>query len=344
MEFKGEHGVTRAVNLAEQSDEIVLRAAQEALEIIEARKLVAPSLGTTAVSQGISEKADELTAGRVRNEALKSKELSQFLDPEITVPLDDQLELMGLFLAERGRTIPTLDADEKLSISAQLSARPGHRVIPTPLLDLNGRRELATAHQEALGIEQDGKAFLVNGQYRYRYDMQMGSPDRIHRDDGWSTFRLGYKTPSGEVLPYDEYTQTLLESGQAKRSEDGTIWIFPVIEVQNIDTRNNTQDGRELTENPDLHASNAETLMVIQLLHLANGTASEERFRDITNEGIYYVNSDGSLGLHERVTCLDWFPDRNGVSLVDFNASYDSKLFGVRSGTNGLSTTALTMS
>jgi hypothetical protein len=285
--------------------------------------------------------------------AFKDK-IKDFLDPEAELDLDAQLEITTELYDQLGYTPPELDDSQKATLAKTLEANPGKRVIPTPLLDLDERititdmgqglpaQQFDTDHPHALWTPEGGL-----------YGNLLSNLDGAYTNDKDPriSYALRYKTTDGVVTDRAGYIEWLKETDQAIEDDNGTVWTYPVSEVQVKSERTNTTAG-DLHEAVDPIVS-PELLIVTQLLHQANGTPDPNWQSDFANEAIYAfykvtkfskeelqelgVDLDEQGKALERVARVRWDVGYRYVALggVDADKRTD-KRFGIRHGVSGL--------
>jgi hypothetical protein len=286
--------------------------------------------------------------------AFKDK-VGDFLDPEVELDLDAQLAITTELYAQLGYTPPELDDSQKARLQKTLEANPGKRVVPTPLLDLEERIAIVDKAEDLPAQQFDtDHAHLLWVPEAGLYRILLDDPESKHTDDRDPriTYGLRYKIGDGTITDRAGYIDWLKRTEQAVEDEHGTVWTYPVSEVQVQSERTNTTAG-------DLHDAvdpivSPELLIVTQLLHQANGTPDAKWQSDFANEAIYAYYELGKfegaeleklelLGVVGEGTLL------NRVARVRFDVGYryialggvdadkrTDKRFGIRHAVSGL--------
>jgi hypothetical protein len=286
--------------------------------------------------------------------------VGDFLDPEVELDLDAQLEITTELYSQLGYTPPELDDSQKATLQKTLEANPGKRVVPTPLLNLEERIAIVDRAQDLPAQQFDTDRLADDGHLLWvpeagLYRKLLDDPDSTYTDDRDPriTYELLYKIGDGDVTDRAGYIDWLKRTEQAVEDEYGTIWTYPVSEVQVKSDRTDTTAG-DLHEAVDPLVS-PELLIVTQLLHQANGTPDSKWQSDFANEAIYAFyelsefneteleqldidDEDRKLGRKlERVARIRWDVGYRYIALggVDADKRTD-KRFGIRRAISGL--------
>ncbi|MEK7059422.1 MAG: hypothetical protein AAB971_01555 [Patescibacteria group bacterium] len=263
--------------------------------------------------------------------------LSQFLDPEVELTVLDQLEVVTEFLSKLGHKVPELTKAQQLNLLSRIEDNPSRRVMPTPLLDIKGRRALAERAKELPGQKFNPAydALWTPGEGSV-YGKLLNDPESVVRDDG-KDYGLLYKTANGEVVSREAYVASLIESGQAALAEDGTIWTFPVMDVRVRSERTYGTAGN-LHEQVDPIVA-PESLLATQLLHQANGAPNSAwawAAVDFANEAVYELDKKGNAKALVYVAGVGWYPYDRQVGLSYWGAGSRRGRFGVRGAESGI--------
>lgn len=263
--------------------------------------------------------------------------LPLFLDPESEIAPSFQLIVMKEFWKTLGCSVPELTLEQKTKLEKELAEHPDRRVIPTPLTD--------SAKTDRKNIAEDAKAQFGKNKFHetedplwtpdnsWTYGKLLSDPETDVKD-GNTTYGLRYKAVGGGLVKRSEYLASLKESGQAVEAEDGTIWTFPVMDVQ-------IQSPRNYTTTRNLHSevsptATPESLIAMQLLHQAIGTPNPEWSVDFANEAVYELKKDGSVKELVSVASVRWGPNDRQVNLDLWNADDRNGDFGVRAEESGI--------
>ncbi|HSW37020.1 MAG TPA: hypothetical protein VLG37_01470 [Candidatus Saccharimonadales bacterium] len=291
--------------------------------------------GAAAGSVAVAE-----TTERPQTELEKQLAEFDFLNPDVSIDLETQLDVMTSFWKELGVVLRAdlLIPHQRTHLEQVLETHPGHRVVPTLLSQGNladARSQLAEAAKGAFGKNQfhDSLSPLWTPDQSYLYGKLLADPDQPVKD-GRKSYGLGYKMPDGSVVGRDAYLPLLMNTGQIVEGNDGTLWTFPVMDVQVRAPRTYESAG-------NLHAlvsptNTPEGLLAMQLLHQANGTPNPAWAVDFANEAVYELDKNGKPKTLVSVAGVGWGPDGRQVCLGDWRAGGRSGRFGVRAEESGL--------
>lgn len=270
---------------------------------------------------------------RAKTRANKLKQgVTNFLNPEVDLSLADQFETMADFWSELGLDVPRLTLTEQQKLSQSLETYPDRRVMPVPLLDLDSRQAMAEQAKTALPGNRFGSsvALWTPGESSI-YGKLLRDPEATVKD-GRNSYGLRYHTEDG-VITRSELVAKLTESGQAITAEDGTVWLFPVMDVR-------VKSPRQYTRAEALHRQAGitqipESLITMQMLHQVNGTPNPDGEVDFTNEAVYELDKKAGAVAPVRVAGVRWYPDDRQVDLDTWRAGGRSDIFGVRAAERG---------
>jgi hypothetical protein len=280
-------------------------------------------------------------------EASLENRISDFLNPEVRLDANEQLTTMIDFWNKLGETVPTLSEKQMDSLQDSIEANPHKRLVPTPLSPepLEPRQQMTEKAREVFPkqqfVEDKDVSALWSPDTSWTYVQALVDPEASIKHDG-DYSKLIYKTANGAfVTGRLAYLESLVASGDAVEAEDGTIWAFPLMDVQVRSPRD-----RQRADEHFLKASHVETpesLIAMQLLHQANGTPNLKWEADLCNEALAKTNKEGELVLDDndnpillRVAGVDWDPYDARVSLDDWDAYSVRDSFGRRGAESGL--------
>lgn len=263
--------------------------------------------------------------------------LPDFLNPSVELDVSDQLATMKEFWSALNVHVPELDAEQEATLESVLAANPDRRVVPSPLLDLNGRKQIAEDAKVSFGkadLHARPEAFWTPDE-QWVFSKLLDDPESTI-EEGKASYVLGYKTPAGEVVGGREaYKAALIESGKAVVANDGTVWVFPVMDVQiraprTLDSAGHLYDKVSATATPESH-------ITMHLLQHANGTPSPDWEPDFVNEAVYEIDKKGKLIAPVGIACVDRFPLNRQVCLGFWHVDYRYDVrFGVRREVSGI--------
>lgn len=302
---------------------------------VEARKrgLVFP-LGAEAVDATHS--AGEADATHGEDQAFRDK-VCDFLDPEVELSAESQIEFMREFWGKLGFEVPGLDEGQQAKLTETIERNPGKRVIPSPLLSVNWRKSVARDARKAFPAQQfnaDGEALWTPDRTETLYGRLLRWPESAVNEDRIS-YGLRYKSPTGEIVGREAFEKALLESGQAVRGANLDTWVFPVMDAQVHSKRTTYATASDLykgvgpTEVP-------EALITMQILHQASGTPNRNRHVDFANEAIYELDHKGKPKALVKVAGVSWGPGSHQVVLRAWSADGQLGDSGVRGAESGL--------
>ena len=258
----------------------------------------------------------------------------EFLASDTPLSAGEQLNTMHEFWQKLGLAAPALNQEQLERVQAKLETRPDRRVVPVPLLDLNGRKAVAERAKTAFPDSKfnSGYEALWTPDESWTYGKLLRDPESTVKD-GRKSYGLRYHTEDG-VLSRSELVGKLKASGQAIEAEDGTVWLFPVMDVQ-------VESPREYARADKLHATAditqvPEAPLTMQLLHQANGTPNANWSVDFTNEAVYELDKKGNPVAPVYVAGVFWYPLGRRVRLDRWDAGGMYGDFGVRGAESGL--------
>ncbi|HEX5456494.1 MAG TPA: hypothetical protein VFW77_03965 [Candidatus Saccharimonadales bacterium] len=285
---------------------------------------------------GAAATASELDEPSLDQTMLKNK-VEGFIDPDSDMDLDEQLGVMAEFWQNLGMNSPELSDEQKASIADTMEKNPGKRVVPTPLLDLKGRQDIATLARglfpaNKFNVSRD--PLWVPDETR-RYGRLLRDPDGKVKEDR-TIYGLGYKLPNGEqAVGRTHFIDAMADSGQAVAGDDGTVWVYPVIDVS-VDRPRSKDKTVDLYEAVDPTVT-PDTVIALQLLHQVNGTPHFRPDVDFANEAIFVLSTRGNPKSLARVAGVYWSSERRVLDLDDWDpADRNGRRFGVRAAESGL--------
>jgi hypothetical protein len=271
-------------------------------------------------------------------------EIGRFLDPEVKLDATNQLSLMRHFWHRLGHKLPDLSTDQHDALTKAVEAHPDRRVVPAPFLYLAGRSAIAERARAfpAAKFKPGREALKVPG-LSYTYGRLLRDPESTVQY-GRTAYGLRYKTPSGEVVGREAYIAALMEAGQAIEANDGTTWVFPIIDPR-VRIKSNYNHALNL-HHPVNPVVTPEALIAAQLLYQAKGTPNRRWQIDIANEAVYKLDKTGNPGAvigvagvdwyRRQVLLRDWGGDFTRVGLHRWNLTDQRDSFGIRSAESGL--------
>lgn len=296
----------------------------ELLAEVTSRGLEVPGAVGATATQAAGVEADGLNA---EQRAFQGR-VGSFLDPEEKVEAGDQLAVTTEFWHKLGLVTPQLSSEQVAALAAKAEQNPDKRIVPTPLLDLAGRKAVAERARSFPGQQLNNRVdALWAPDTSWLYGKLLADPESVVKE-GRDSYGLRYKTPEGEVVGRADYITALKEAGQAVVAEDGTVWAYPVMDV-----RVNSPRTRDTAANL-FEAVNAtvapESLITMQLLHQANGSPNTDWEVDFANEAVYELDKKGNPKALVSVASVDWYPYDRQMDLYDWGADGRGGDFGVR--------------
>ncbi|CAN5612745.1 hypothetical protein BH23PAT2_BH23PAT2_01590 [soil metagenome] len=270
-----------------------------------------------------------------------------YVDPEATMSLADQLEVMTGFWGVLGHEVPKLTDDQRQGLEAILKANPTSRVIPTLLtVSPAARVDIAEGAKQlpknTLNSNTDVKALWTPSPQTWVYGQLLNDPEAVI-SSGHDKQTMGYKTAGGVVTTRSGYIESLKQAGQTVEGANDSVWTFPVTDVS-------VKSPRTYETALELHFAtkpleSPEMLIYTQLVHQANGTPNPNRDIDFANEAVYNVK-EGGKGSNESlefisalyVASVRWRPAYRQVYSNYWYPSYGPDVrFGRRDAASGIS-------
>jgi hypothetical protein len=245
---------------------------------------------------------------------------------------------MDAFYGRLDKTPPKLTESQLDTLRVALAANPGKRIVPTPLLDLEGRQAITESarnlpcqqfnpNEAALWVPEEG-AF---------YGKFLRNPDRVEakNNDISMTYGLRYKTIDGQLTGRRGYINSLLETGQAVIAEDGSVWTYPLTDVH-VQNERTEDTAAHLHDVVDPLAS-PELLIVTNLLHQTSGKINRDWWLDVANEAIYELEEDAvaARALY-RVANVHFDMNNGQLRLAGLDNNDRTGRFGIRATKSGL--------
>lgn len=303
-------------------------AMDDAVEAVHRRNGVAKKLGAFAINGTLSKAEEQVQAA-----------FDIFVNaPHISLPAEAQLKFMGDTLIDLGGyNVPDLSRRQASVMETMTDKYHQRRVIPTPLLDIEGRQAIAEAarvfpaqqfdpNESALRLPDEGTVYA-------KLVQDLGA---TVEDEG-IYYVVRYKTPDlglGRLDDRTNYKAGLKEANQAIE-EDGVTWTFPVMDVR-IKTPREEQTARELYANVRPVAS-PESLILTAILHQAAGTPNPDGDIDFANEAVYASNEQGrSSRSLEYVSTIRWRSDWHRIGSYARQLNSTRAYMGVRASESGI--------
>lgn len=254
-------------------------------------------------------------------------QVDHFLSPKSRLDTINQLAIMREFWDRFGYSVPGLSEPQQAKLTYIANLHPSCRVVPTPLLTINGRQALI--HRASEPADQPPEMLDKTLTYNQLL-INPGEDISIGRN----SFGLRYKTLVDGVVNREEYLTSLKAAGQTITAEDGTVWTFPVMDVRVRNRRTKGLVSRLLLESVDPTVT-TEALIATRLLHLINGERSDKQMVDIANEAVYELHkTDDELA---RVVGVELNPTSHRRIQVDvWKVDQMSGHFCVRTAYSGL--------
>ncbi len=262
--------------------------------------------------------------------------IGNFLDASAEATIIEQMAVMTEFWSKLGYILPPLSNSQYSKLTRVIEAHPDCRVIPTPLLDIAGRREVAEKAKAVFAkniLAKEEKPFCVINDDGV-YDELLANPEETVEDKG-RIYGLRYKDYDfTKNLTRREYIDALMQEGHAMLSPDGIPWTFPVVGIQH-------SASQHLGEVHIMHGSimpnlSPESMLTVQLLHQANGTPRDDWYADVTNEAIYEIDPQGGADRLVGVASVNFSPNYRQIflSIADRDRTYPN--LGMRLADNGI--------
>lgn len=253
----------------------------------------------------------------------------------------EQLAFTELFWKQLNHIQPQLNDEQKAVLDTKLQQNPDARVVPAPLLTLDGRKSITeTAKFKLLDHRfAKGHTAFLEPEESSSYSLLLQNP--AHLLDSQSDFRfdLGYNTASGNVVNRDDYKTSLLARGDGVEDADGLVWVFPII--QNLSTtRGLSLNNKDVGEHDGLHfLRTPESAIALLLLQQIGGKFDNIPKTELCNEAIYMTNEHGGLDDGSTLALVANVFWDSAVRQIVMTAQYgvsSERDYSPRSITNGL--------
>ncbi len=250
--------------------------------------------------------------------------VADFLNPELTLSLEDQLETMSIFWHQLGHELPAFDQSIIDRLTHVAETNPALRIMPAPLLDLEGR---AT-------IIENAKAFRQNQFSKTEQGLWIPSSGTVYGEllpdptnmmmTKTHSFPLVYRAPQGSdlIVGREPWIQAMTRAGKLTQAYNGTSWTAVVIDA-------NPLSGREPHKSPgDLFSAiepsvTPETMLGLHLLQHVSGTLEPNLAVNFVNEAVGKVRYTTSrLEALVEIAGVRWYGGHGRVRLGHWVADY----------------------
>ena len=138
-----------------------------------------------------------------------------FMDPEEVIDIDEQLAVMHEFWSRLGYEVPELTVEQMDKLTEVLCDEYDKRVMPTPLLTLQQRQDIAERARIFSGhqLNPDIDALWVPDESSQ--SGQLIRNDQLTEETRGASYAMRYKTADGEIVDREEYVASLIETGEA---------------------------------------------------------------------------------------------------------------------------------
>ncbi|HET7673557.1 MAG TPA: hypothetical protein VFK11_03540 [Candidatus Saccharimonadales bacterium] len=275
--------------------------------------------------------------GAALEEIVFKNKVESFINPdsEMDMGIKEQLEFMDEFWQRLDMAPPELSDDQKAKIADTLEKNPNNRLLPTPLLDLEGRKDIADRARSTFPSQKftsSGSALSVPDESNI-YGQLLKNPDGRVKD-GDDNYGLGFKLPDGEqIIGRTNFVNAMVENGQAIEDENGIVWIYPVMDVR-VSSPRSLDNARKLYEQVDPTGTSDSNLSV-QLLHQAAGKPFIGFNVDFANEAVFKLDDDGKPKALVDVVSMYWSGYQQ-VQLGIWRGNNRYGNFGVRAAKSGI--------
>jgi len=217
----------------------------------------------------------------------------QFLDGSQQIEAADQLGAITEFWGGLGFQVPDLSTAQLDSLRAAVEEHPDHRVVPAPLLGIDGRYAMVAGLGEIPGAPEDVSARLWTpldsevGFDGYKHLIRHPNrtadvPDPVSYPSGptigssieYIHAGMRYRTPDDECVNRRKFSRALRKSGHGVEGDGRTTWTFPVMDVSlELDGPRVPRADILRSIEPTL---TAEALLTLKMLHRLAGTPVAE--------------------------------------------------------------------
>jgi hypothetical protein len=271
------------------------------------------------------------------DEIVFKNRVESFIDPNSNKDMgtEEQLEFMDEFWQRLDMIPPKLSDEQKAKVADTLGQNPNKRVVPTPLLDMQGRKDITDRARSAFPSQKftsSGSALSIPDESDI-YGQLLRNPDGKVKEGG-DSYGLGFRLPDGEqVVGRTNFVGAMVEVGQAVEGENGLVWIYPVMDVR-VSSPRSLDNARKLYEqaNPTV---TADSNLSVQLLHQAAGTPFIGLNVDFANEAIFKLDDGGKPEAFVDAASIYW-SGYHQVRLGIWGGNNRYGNFGIRAATSGL--------
>jgi hypothetical protein len=268
-------------------------------------------------------------------EIVFKNKVESFIGSDSDMDMKEQLEFMNEFWQRLDMTPPNLSDEQKTKIADTLEQNPNRRLIPTPLLDVQGRKDIADRAHSAFPSQKftsSGSALSIPDESDI-YGKLLRDPDGTVKD-GSDSYGLVFKLPDGgQVVGHTNFVNAMVENGQAIRGEDGIVWIYPVMDVR-VSSPRSLDNAKKLYEQVDPTVTPDSNLSV-QLLHQAAGTPFIGLNVDFANEAVFKLDDAGKPEVFVDAASMYW-SGYHQVRLGIWRGNNRYGNFGVRAAKNSI--------
>jgi hypothetical protein len=254
--------------------------------------------------------------------------LASYLLPDPAMTARDQLAVMTAFWRVLGFEVPELQDAQVDELSRNLRDRPWLRVVPSPLLLLDGREHMVRAASAAFPAAQFADDPFWTADANWTYGKLLRDPDHSVLD-GTEQFALGYKDPNGRtVIGRSLWIERMVQCGQAVVHSDGTPWVFPAVHLGSQDHRDPRRSD-QLLDGIDASVV-PETYVLLQALWQIAGLPESAWHVDFANEAVYELDRHGRPRSLMSLACIRWYTSSDQIFLGSWYAVYRRNGVGVR--------------
>ena len=245
------------------------------------------------------------------------KQLLVFMNIDSELGSWEQQDFMKVFWDKLGYEVPNPSSAMQSDLDNFIVKNPNQRIIPTPLLDLNGRKELANNGQKLFRNKYNhSDKLLWTPDETSLYSKLLSNPNQTISNEN-STYEVLYKTDSLELLGRSQYIDYLVNTKRVTIDQSGMAWSFPIMDIRASDNLQN-ESVRTIYEQANTILT-PEALIVTHIINQASGIHLQDYVIDLANEAIYSTNKDQQTRSMNLVTGVYWDPDYYQINLCYWN-------------------------
>ena len=178
---------------------------------------------------------DELTKGEFAYAGKVAEEASrQFITPATEMAPAAQMAFNRNFMRVLGLDVPKLTPEQQRKLFRAAAAHPNWRILAAPMLDQQGRHDLAERARSRLPNDFNPATPVIRPPDDGTIIRELTETENLEgtvRRDG-RQYVIRYRASSGQLLPRSPYIEDMLVRGEAIRGPGGIVWVFEIGDVR----------------------------------------------------------------------------------------------------------------